>query len=186
MKKSLTDLVEIYIRNCLPEEEWELNTFRSEKKDLEDLIESAVWGYLPNLKQNGHQHRIPRTVLNEMNNKLHDSAIVNELGKCKKFDDIFTIVYCLKVPNFNSLCVYDTAHRLGAKLNLYPTVIYLHSGALEGAIKLLGTDMLSKVVKYYMKDNEFPYIKIEDLPQELSKLTPYQIVNFLCRKKDMF
>ncbi|PWW26617.1 hypothetical protein DFO73_110191 [Cytobacillus oceanisediminis] len=130
--KTLSELVTLYNKNYAGYEEWKLSDFRKKTKPLEELIRNAVWGYLPDLKRDSHQNLIPKTILEKMVKRLLEPKIIEELKKCKRFDDIFTIVYEFKVPNFSSLCVYDTSLRLGAIFNLYPEVVYLHRGALDG------------------------------------------------------
>ena len=112
---------------------------------MEELIKDAVWGYLPDLKRDSHQCQISKAVLEEMTKRLLDPLIMVELKRSTCFDDIFTIVYELKISNFSSLCVYDTALRLGAMLKLYPKVIYLHRGVLEGIINLIGKAELKNI-----------------------------------------
>lgn len=184
--KTLAELVAIYKRNYAGYEEWKLSDFVKQTKSLEELIRDAVWGFLPNLKRDSHQNQIPKTVLDKMVNRLLEPKIIEELKKCKRFDDIFTIVYELKVSNFSSLCVYDTSLRLGAIFNLYPEVVYLHRGALDGAIKLMGRAELEKNKKCYMGDEKYPYILKECLPSEIRTLEPHHIENFLCLNKSKF
>ena len=113
-----------------------------------------------------------------------ESSIINELKRCKTFDDIMVIVYTLKIKNFNSLSVYDTSLRLGAIFNLYPKVIYLHAGATEGAVKLLGKETYNKNTKYFIDDQSYPYVEKSIFPEELQILEPYHIENFLCIEKE--
>ncbi|HFJ9423030.1 TPA: hypothetical protein ACGW48_004548 [Bacillus paranthracis] len=182
--KTLTDLVVIYNKNYASYEEWKLSDFKNRAKSIEELMKDAVWGYLPDLKRDSHQCQIPKAVLEEMTKRLIAPLIIDELKRSTCFDDIITIVYELRVPKFSSLCVYDTALRIGTMFNLYPKVIYLHRGVLDGIINLMGKTELSKYIKYFLEDKKYPYIKKECLPMELQVLEPHHIENFLCRNKE--
>lgn len=182
--KSLAELVEIYKRNHSGREDWKLSDFRNRSKPLEELIEDAIWGKEPQLNRDYHQFRIARKTLEEMVRKLLDKATINQLNKCKHFDDIFIMIYALREPKFGPLAVYDTSLRLGAIMGLYPEVIYLHQGALEGANRLLGKIRVKENVKYFCDNKAYPYILTDSLPKELCELEPYHIENFLCINKD--
>jgi hypothetical protein len=179
-------LVEKYKKNFAGYEEWKLSDFRNNSKPIEELIRYAVFGILPDLKRDSHQFQISKSVLEEMVRKLQERLIIEELKKCKRFDDIFTVIYELKILNFSSLCVYDTALRIGAMFNLYPEVIYLHRGALNGAVSLLGKNKLRLHQQFYLNDEKYPYLLKEAFPNELNNLEPHHIENFLCRYKDRF
>jgi hypothetical protein len=118
-----------------------------------------------------------------MERRMLDKAIMEELKKGKHFDDIFTLVYCLKVPGFASLCVYDTSLRLGAVFGLYPDAVFLHRGALHGEKNLFGKERLKELTKYFADDRAYPYLLKSDLPEELQTLEAHQIENFFCRFK---
>lgn len=182
--KNLTELVEIYNRNHARNEDWKLSDFKNRSKLLEELIDDAVWGKEPRLNRDKHQFRVPKQVLEEMVKILQEIAIVEEIKRCQSFDDIFTIIYESRIKKFGSLAVYDTSLRLGAACGHYPTVVFLHQGALDGANGLLGKDIVVKNSRYFCGNPDFPYISIEILPEPLSKLEPYHIENFLCINKN--
>ncbi len=184
--KNLNQLIEIYKRNHAVNEDWKLSEFKKKSKSIEELIKDAVLGLDPRLKRDRHQVRIPQKTLEEMIGKLQESAIVQELLKSKSFDDIFTIVYESKIKNFGSLAVYDTSLRLGVAFGYYPSVVYLHQGALLGAITLLGKNEVEKNSRYFCGDPEFPYIETEILPKPLCDMKPYHIENFLCINEENF
>jgi hypothetical protein len=68
-------------------------------------------------------------------------------------------------------CVRQLKFRIGVNLSLHPKKVYLHCGTRIGA-KNLGLD--------YQKHA----LEMTDLPQELQKLKPYQVEDFLCIYKD--
>jgi hypothetical protein len=181
---TLQHLVSLYNKNMAREENLKLSDFRNRTKPLKEMIKDAVYGQLPNCNQDSHQSQIERDVLEEMKKRLLDPAVIEELKKCKHFDDIFCLIYCLRIPGFGSLCVYDTSLRLGAFFKLYPDVIYLHRGALTGAKNLLGKEMLAEKMHYFANDKKFPYIFKSSLPDEIQGLEAHHIENFLCRFKE--
>jgi hypothetical protein len=75
------------------------------------------------------------------------------------------------VDGIGELYIYDTALRIGAKLNLLPSRIYLHAGARVGARALGFAGRLK-------------YIELRDLPKEFQKLEPHEIEDVLCIFKD--
>jgi len=180
----ITELVEIYNRNHARNEDWKLSDFKNRTKPFEEMIEDAVWGREPRLNRDRHQFRVPKKSLEGMVDILKNPKIIEEIKRCKTFDEIFTVVYESRINNFGPLAVYDTSLRLGAYFGHYPTVVYLHQGALEGAIQLLGKDLIEKASKYFCGDSEYPYIFADILPEPLNKLQPYHIENFLCINKN--
>ena len=165
-------------------EDWKLSDFRKKSKPLEELIKDAVYGRLPDTLQDSHQTQIARKVLEEMERRLLDKAIIDKMKKCKDFIELFTIVYDKSIPGFGSLCVYDTSLRLGAIFNIYPEVVFLHRGVLVGVKNLLGINTLNTIIINFNEDSRFPYILIEDLPEVLQSLEAHHIENFFCRFKD--
>ncbi|NJL51015.1 MAG: hypothetical protein HC930_00315 [Hydrococcus sp. SU_1_0] len=64
---------------------------------------------------------------------------------------------------------YDVARRLGAWLNMQPTMVYLHAGAAEGAKKL---------------GIKGETVSLNDFSQEIQNLGATHAENFLCIYKD--
>lgn len=182
--ETLDHLVYLYNRNMVGHENWKLSDFRKKSKSLEELIKDAVYGRLPNLKQDSHQTQIDRDILDEMEKRLLDKAIVDKMKKCKDFLELFSIVYDKSTTGFGSLCVYDTSIRLGAVLNIYPEVVFLHCGALEGARNLFGNNKLDTLIINFNEDPKYPCILKDDLPVELQSLEAHHIENFFCRFKE--
>lgn len=178
---TLTELVDKYKEKRSSYEEWKLSDFKARKLPIEKLIEYAVWGTLPDLKQDSHQHDIDRRVLTKMFERLSTPIAIEKIENCTNFNEILTIVYELRISGFGQLCVYDTSLRLGAMFGKYPEVIFLHSGALKGIKKLKGhTWVTNHSQKFKVNANKHPYIAKDCLPAELQRLEPYHIENFLC------
>jgi hypothetical protein len=66
---------------------------------------------------------------------------------------------------------YDTALRIGSRLKLEPTAVYLHAGARKGAMRL----------GVYTRARKVPST---GFPSELARLNPRDIENLLCIYKD--
>jgi hypothetical protein len=78
-----------------------------------------------------------------------------------------------RFPASGSLTVYDTTLRIGARLALEPSKVYLHAGTLAGA-KALGLDWRGGT------------IEMSQLPAELRTLAPREAEDVLCIYKDKF
>lgn len=70
------------------------------------------------------------------------------IAACHFFDNLHR---CIKdrtrdIYRFGALAVYDTALRLGARLDLWPKVVYLHAGTKKGC-KALGVPISGSTVE---------------------------------------
>jgi len=120
-----------------------------------------------------HQFRLMKSDLRNFENSLAKQEKL--IGTIKSFEDLFQIVKCAKVHGIGELAIYDTAHRLGAFLNIFPEKIYLHSGTLVGATKLIGKINSRVITK-------------QDLPEPFksSDLTCMELEDILCIYKRRF
>lgn len=137
------------------------------RRSLTDAITKAAMAELPSGKRFSHQRRIPRAVLIKMKDTL--VAAQGSLSACKTFDELLELIDRLtrNITGIGNLTVYDTAHRLGAYLNLRPEFVYLHAGARTGA-KALGLDH---------RANKLP---LNAFPKALHQLRPEQIEDCIC------
>lgn len=144
------------------------------QNNLQDSIIYAALSEDKLGKRNPHQRRLKKENLERFASNLIDKNI--EIQNSKTFDELLKVIENCKVKGVGALACYDTATRIGAKLNLFPEVIYLHAGTKIGAQKLLGKRMRQK------------YLRIDELPKEFqnSSLTPFEIENMLCICKDKF
>ena len=92
------------------------------------------------------------------------------LEACRDFRQLFELVRDLiePIPGIGELMIYDTALRIGAKLNLKPMRVYLHAGARAGA----------RALDYENRGRDF--VHLEDLPEPLRQLEPHEIEDCLC------
>ncbi|GAB4377368.1 MAG: hypothetical protein Kow00121_26600 [Elainellaceae cyanobacterium] len=169
---SIKAIVRTYIQNVRPYAQTELNWFR-QQPSLESAIEKAAFAVNSQGKRHPHQRRLKKSTLEEAHQTLLSN--IKEIQHCKSFDDLFTLVEMLLNPivGAGELYTYDTALRIGAKLNLLPTAVYLHAGTRNGA-KTLGFNSRTKM------------IEMAALPSELQQLEPYEVEDILCIFKDNF
>jgi hypothetical protein len=159
-----------YRTKHLPKHRAEIQWF-VDQPNLAATIERAALAQNHRGKRCDHQRRIPRDVLKAAFRKLHSKE--NEIRACKSFDELHELILeTLKdIRGIGELYRYDTALRIGAKLNLQPRTILLHAGTRAGASIITNTrgrHCLSR----------------EDLPLELRRLPPEQVEDILCIYKN--
>jgi hypothetical protein len=177
----LKDLVDDYYRNGFSYEENIINSYKN-FVSVEGLIAKACYGQLGEYRKDPHKNRIYKEAMEDVAKKMILSR--KRLDRVRNFKDCLKWVYECKVSGFNSLSVYDTACAIALHKDIYPEEIYLHTGALEGAINLFGKSNLNKLVKYYNNDVDYPYFELEFFPEILRDLGPFHIENFLCHYKN--
>ena len=118
-----------------------------------------------------HQQRLPRAALQEFAEAL--STEVRSLCQARLFDEVHGMVSEVgeSIRDIGELAVYDTALRIGAKLAIEPTRVYLHRGTRVGATALgVGIRQSS--------------VEVADLPRVFRQLKPHEIEDCLCIFKD--
>lgn len=87
------------------------------------------------------------------------------------FHDVYSCIQSITESTYGlgATTAYDVARRLGAWLDMQPTMVYLHAGAAEGARKL------------GIKGKTAP---LDDFPEEIQSLGATHAENFLCIYKD--
>jgi len=131
-----------------------------------------------NEKIYAHQRHLGAGILKRASNEL--SANLKGIEQCQSFCEL---LHCIEsvtkpVPRFGELAVYDTALRIGANRNIWPTVVYLHAGTMKGYQELAGA---MKDYKKLMKTRvRTGWVPLDDLPEEVRVLKPHHAENFLC------
>jgi hypothetical protein len=163
---SLKSIVRIYIAKIRPRAQTELDWFK-QQPTLKSAINLAALATNSNSKRYSHQRRLKKETLERA--RIILSANLENIEKCGSFDELFTLIEIAlqSVGGIGELFVYDTALRIGAKLNLFPDEVYLHTGTRVGA-KALGFD------------GKATAIEITALPIELRQLEPHEIEDVLC------
>jgi hypothetical protein len=145
-------------------------------KSLDSLKEVIKQGTLANRgdgKMHGHQRRVGHKVLCEASLVLLEHS--DEIKNCSTFADLLNNIerWTKGIYRFGKLAAYDTALRIGARLDLWPEVVYLHTGTKKGCAALGFT-------------TNRPFIQMDELPSPLHELQPHEVENFLCIFKDKF
>ena len=134
------------------------------KTDLEEVIEKAGLAINPDGRRNAHQRRLTKVTLNEFKTKL--LAKQKEIEKAETFEELLNLVENCRIKGIGELTCYDTAKRIGAKLNIYPAKVYLHAGTRIGAkafIKTKDKYIDRSVLPAPFHDKELTDDNIEDI-----------------------
>ena len=147
-------------------------TWFSNQPTLQTAIKTAGMALDSREKRFSHQRRLRDGAL-----KLGTDALLEaerEIARCRTFDELFEVVKKAvgEIRNLGELYVYDTAFRLGCKLGLMPTKVYLHSGTRDGA-RVLG-----------LQTRDTQALDVSILPRGLQVLEPHEIEDVLCIYKD--
>ncbi len=166
----LEAIVRTYIRKIRPRALAEINFFANQPS-LDAAIEKASLAVNSRGKRYSHQRRLKRAALKQALRTLLSES--GDIEQARDFDDLFRIIKAAVVPiaGIGELYVYDTSLRIGAKLNLFPTVVYLHAGTRLGARALGLTDSAGT-------------LKVSALPREFRTLQPHELEDVLCIFKD--
>jgi hypothetical protein len=173
VKMDLKKIADYYILEIRPIAKAELDWFRKQP-DLTTALEKAAFAKSnDNGKRYNHQRRLQLATLELANQAMltHFKSIEHSTS----FDNLFALFESILGPirGIGELYIYDTALRVGAKLNILPTKVYLHAGTRTGA-KALGLDSKAKS------------LEISLLPIELQTLEPYELEDVLCTFKSNF
>lgn len=166
--------LEMYVKKYIKNNKKSLNNYLKKYrslKNIEDAIQFGAMAKLSNGNKHPHQRRLKVEIMEEVKNRLLSE--VDKIKKCRSFEELIKIVEKCKESGFGELAIYDTALRIGSNINIYPEKVYLHAGTEKGA-KELGLKFSNKV------------IEVSELPEELKRLKPYEVEDFLCIYKDEF
>ena len=169
---NLKAIVRTYIRQIRPRAEAELEWFRSQTS-VTVAIERAALAVNSRGQRYSHQRRLKRKTLEQACEILCECE--PRISRAKNFDELFNVVDTAlqNVTGIGELYVYDTSLRLGARLSLEPTKVYLHSGTRVGA-RALGLDGRARA------------LPLSELPAAFHELRPHEIEDVLCIFKDKF
>jgi hypothetical protein len=167
---SLSGIAAAYVRDIRPQVERELDLYRLAKTDAEAVSRAARCVSVDadgQLRKHRHQWRIPLAAINETERRLNRS--VGRLCATRSFADLHELIESMirGIHKVGELMVYDVSLRIGSRLGLEPTEVYLHRGTREGAVAL-GLDGRRKT------------IRVDELPLELRSLRPRELEDLLC------
>lgn len=139
---------------------------------LSEAVSQAALGCDPTGQRHTHQRRIPNSSLQESARRLADRVnVIRSSGSFASLLDEQVGPVIRPIWRIGPLTVYDTALRIGARLGLEPTNVYLHSGTRKGA-EALGISVSGES------------LALADLPAEFQGLAPKHLENMLCIYKD--
>jgi len=123
---TLRHVVGDYIRHCRRRAQAERRHFAA--LSLREAVRLAGLAETKEGKRFSHQRRIPKAVLRRAAERLE--GVVPDLLACRDFDGLSALIESTmgQLHGIGALTVYDTANRIGGKLRLEPTRIYLHAG----------------------------------------------------------
>ena len=164
--QSLAEVVAHYYAEQKPKTENELRWFRIQRK-LHHAVRLAGLAEGPNKKRFVHQYRIPRKILQRSARSLLSK--LRPISRCKSFDELLLLVEHTigRIRGIGILTVYDTALRIGARLDLTPDLVYLHAGTRHGAAAI-GFDPRRRSIARH------------ELPPEIAELSAEAAEDILC------
>jgi hypothetical protein len=164
VKDSLRAIVQDYLRDNARGEQRLLDYYRL-LPGRDNAITKAAMAELPSGKRFGHQWRIPGSALRKAARRL---VRVN-LESARSFEELHQLISetINDIRGIGELMIYDTAHRIGARLELRPQHVYLHAGVRDGAKALRLNHCAEK-------------LSMRELPPELRRLSPGQVEDCLC------
>lgn len=163
---SFSDIATDYVRHHRERATAELSYFRDLPSD-EEAVSVAAMGEYPKGKRHSHQRRVAPAALRESRRRLIASLSI--VQAVTSFDDLIDLLEATirPIPGIGELSVYDTAVRIGARLGVEPSKVYLHRGTRAGAAALnLNTKRRA--------------LDLDDLPIELRILTAREAEDVLC------
>ena len=166
--QSLSTLVRIYQRKDGPKTAAYLAYFQT-LESLDEAVRFACHG--KDGKIHDHQHLVGKSTLEEARKAIWKNAY--KILACKSFEVLLKLVEdrTRTIDGFGVLAIYDTSLRLGAHRRIWPKVVYLHAGTKQGC-KALGLTTSSGTVE------------MNNFPEPMRVLEPYQVEDFLCIFKD--
>ncbi|MEG4534020.1 hypothetical protein [Microcoleus sp. D2_18a_D3] len=134
----------------------------------DQAIERAWISRLWHGKMHGHQCRVANKLSEGLEVALADEM---QLEDFQDFPSLYDWVKSVvgRVKGLGATTAYDVARRLGARLELKPVVLYLHSGTAAGARKF---------------GVEGEIAPLSAFPKEIQALGATHAENFLCIYKD--
>lgn len=162
--KMLDEVARSYILNVRRIALEELKTFADEP-NLAAAVRRAGLAQNECGKRFPHQYRIPGDVLKRAARRLGRVVV----RRSQSFDDLHELVWRTIGPiaGIGELMIYDTALRIGAKMGVAPTRVYLHAGTRVGA-RHLGLGRRAQ------------FLEKSDFPAALRALEPREIEDCLC------
>src|SRR5713101_4481647 len=129
--RNLEEIVQHYIdtrRECAKK-----RLERFAEMDLVEAIQNAALAVNEEGKRERHQYRIPLDKLKHLRRELLRKR--EDLKACKTFAEMMAISEKIGATIWKKprLTVYDATQRIGGHLQIFPDLVYLHTGTMKGA-----------------------------------------------------
>ncbi|WP_160692018.1 type IV secretory system conjugative DNA transfer family protein [Clostridium sp. C2-6-12] len=204
LKQPLSQLVsdyEGYYATALDSELYNYNVIDT----FDELLQKSIYSdYRSKVSKNkSNDDCVDSSSFSNMNNYCKTNNVQSVLLKSTKFEELLKAMYHPQqislITGFAPIRIYDTCLRLGintgvilnkdsgAKKDIVlPDYIYILNESQNGAKNLFESLNRPYILKYHTWDDkkEFPYLELEDFPEELNKLLPYHLENFLAIYED--
>jgi len=163
-------MVDKYLEEYGNSYDWEDKWWGDKNITWSEAIERAWRSRFENGKMHPHQRRVAHQLEEGLKVSLSDNIQPDNFNN---FESIYSWIKSVtdRVKSLGVTTAYDVARRLGAWLDMQPTMVYLHAGAAEGAKKL---------------GIEGEIVSLNDFPREIHKLGATHAENFLCIYKKLF
>ena len=163
---SYAAVVQHYVLHRREQLHEELRHF-SKQPSFDLALNQAVLAVDRRGKRLSHQRRLPTQVIPKSLPLI--TAARSSLAKSQTFDELFDQVETIlnAVPKAGDLYRYDTSLRMGAYLGLYPTRVFLQTGAYDGA----------REVSRGFTERSVP---LSRFPEPFHSLAPFEVENLLC------
>ncbi|MFI5264565.1 MAG: hypothetical protein ACHQM6_08630 [Candidatus Kapaibacterium sp.] len=160
------DIVNDYKGSSGRDEELEL--FRGLRGNIGDAILHAGLGRDSSGMALPHMNQLDRVALFEATIELNRSRF--QLLRSKNLQELFNVIGDIvnKTIGVAAVYHYDTALRIGFSLDLYPELVYLQAGALEGAVSINPNFAVGDPIPLTL------------LPEAFSNVRHYEAENILC------
>ncbi len=164
--KRAAEAVSDYIEHHRDDAASELRFYRS-MPTLAQAIRRGARAHTADDGKHPHQWRIPCDALRDFGAQLARQK--RPLREARSFAELHQVVEEVGRPTYGigPLAIYDTTLRIGARLSLAPTEVYLHRGTRSGA-EAVGVDPRRSTVA------------VSELPAAFAALEPHEIEDCLC------
>lgn len=142
-------------------------SYTANQQSLQSAIRAAALCRDATGRKHPHQYRLVNNTL-----RAYSNVILNNIKKVElitTFDDLYKLLYQLKIHGIGALTVYDISVRLGEYLGFEPQKIYLHAGTRVGVEKLVGN-----VIGDTIRKNQLP------IDFSVSNLSCYELEDLMC------
>lgn len=133
------------------------------EKNLGKVLEMAALARDEKGNKHPHQHRLPNKILQAFSNRVIQQTY--KIRRASSFDELYSIIESCSIKGVGELAIYDTTHRIGARLGIRPDKVYMHQGTRVGAENYLKRKVAEKKLeKSFFKDfSKLSCEEIEDI-----------------------